>query len=302
MMTKCFYMETMRVISAISVFEKVAKNHSFSLAAKELGVSKAYVSKVVTGLEEEFGERLFIRSTRKVRLTTLGQELLEKCQAPLDILEAIRESMHNRSSLPKGVFKVSVAGAYGEDFIAPILFKMSKLYSDLKIDISFSSKNIDLLDENVDIAIRVGELKDSNLYARKISSRREYICATKKYFKENGVPKSPQELSEFNCLLGVGDSWTFTQNNRVDKVKVEGNIRSDNGRVLLKAAMDNIGIVKLPDVYVREYLESGKLVSVLDNYLLKDIPIWAVTHSRKKSSINLKHFLELLEEQLEKEK
>ena len=295
-------METMRVISAISVFEKVAKNHSFSAAAIELGVSKAYVSKVVTGLEDELGERLFIRSTRRVRLTFLGEDLFEKCQAPLDVLESIREGLLNRSSTPKGIFKVSVAGAFGEEYLAPILFEMGRLYPELKIDISFSSRNVDLLDENVDVAIRVGELQDSNLFARKISSRREYICATKKFFKENGEPKSPRELSEFNCLIGVGDSWSFNIKKTLQRVKVSGNLRSDNGRVLLKAALENIGLVKLPDVYVKEYLDSGKLVSILDQYVVKEIPIWAVTHSKKKNSTNLKHFLDLLENQLEKEK
>ncbi len=295
-------METMRVISAISVFEKVAKNKSFSAAAVELGVSKAYVSKVVNNLEEEFSERLFIRSTRKVKLTYLGEELLEKCQAPLEQLESIKESLQNHSLTPKGVFKVSVAGAFGEDYIAPILFNMSKLYPDLKLDISFSSKNVDLLDENVDVAIRVGDLKDSNLFARKISSRREHICGTKKFFKVNGEPKSPRELGEYNCLMGVGDSWSFLLKKKVEKVKLSGNIRSDNGRVLLRAALDNIGLVKLPDVYVKDYIESGKLISILDQYLVKDIPIWAVTHSKKKNSINLKHFLDLLENHLEKER
>lgn len=295
-------METMRVISAISVFEKVAKNKSFSAAAIELGVSKAYVSKVVTNLEEEFGERLFIRSTRKVKLTYLGEELLDKCQQPLDQLESIKESLQNHSLTPKGVFKVSVAGAFGEDYITPILFNMAKLYPELKLDISFSSKNVDLLDENVDVAIRVGELKDSNLFARKISSRREYICGTKKFFRDNGEPKSPRELSEFNCLLGVGDSWSFVLKKKVEKVKLNGNLRSDNGRVLLRAALDNIGLVKLPDVYVKEYIENGKLISILDQYLVKEIPIWAITHSKKKNSINLKHFLELLEKHLDKEK
>ena len=295
-------METMRVISAISVFEKVAKNHSFSAAAIELGVSKAYVSKVVTGLEDELGERLFIRSTRRVRLTFLGEDLFEKCQAPLDVLESIREGLLNRSSTPKGIFKVSVAGAFGEEYLAPILFEMGRLYPELKIDISFSSRNVDLLDENVDVAIRVGELQDSNLFARKISSRREYICATKKFFKENGEPKSPRELSEFNCLIGVGDSWSFNIKKTLQRVKVSGSLRSDNGRVLLKAALENIGLVKLPDVYVKEYLDSGKLVSILDQYVVKEIPIWAVTHSKKKNSTNLKHFLDLLENQLEKEK
>ncbi|PIK15224.1 MAG: LysR family transcriptional regulator [Halobacteriovorax sp. JY17] len=302
MVTECFHMETIKVISAISVFEKVAKNKSFSAAATELGVSKAYVSKLITGLEDEFGERLFIRSTRKVKLTFLGEDLFEKCQAPLDALNSIREGLLNRSPSPKGMFKVSVAGAFGEEYLAPILFEMAKLYPDLKIDISFSTRNVDLLDENVDVAIRVGELQDSNLYARKISSRREYICASKKFFKANGEPKSPRELAEFNCLVGVGDSWSFNIKKKVQRVKVSGNLRSDNGRVLLKAALDHIGLVKLPDVYVKEYLDNGQLISILDQYVVKEIPIWAVTHSKKKSSTNLKHFLDLLENHLDKEK
>jgi DNA-binding transcriptional LysR family regulator len=298
MLTLCFSMETIKTLSALSVFQKVAHHQSFSKAADELSVSKAHVSKLIQSLERDYGEALFYRSTRKVSLTVAGDSLLRQCLGPLTELAGISENIKRTRQTPKGSLRVTVAGAFGEEIIAPLIFELIALYPELKIELAFSTRNVDLIDDSFDIAIRVGELSNSKLIGRKISTRKEYLCASKAYLNKFGVPASPQELSDHQCLIGATDTWSILEKNQIKRVKLSGRFKSDNARVLVKAAMAGLGIVKLPDVYVDKYLSSGKLVSVLEKFMPSEIPIWALSHSKKIDSINVKVFLEMLEKKL----
>lgn len=291
-------METIRTLSALSVFQKVAHHQSFSKAAIELGVSKAHVSKLIQALERDYGEALFYRSTRKVALTVTGDSLLRQCLGPLTQLANISENIQSTRQIPKGSLRVTVAGAFGEQIIAPIIFELIERYPELKIELSFSTRNVDLVNDSFDIAIRVGELTSSKLIGRKISTRKEYLCASKAYLNKFGTPASPRELSDHQCLIGATDTWSILDKNQIKRIKINGSFKSDNARVLVKAAMAGLGIVKLPDVYVDKYLASGKLVSVLEKFMPSEIPIWALSHSKKIDSINVKVFLELIESRL----
>lgn len=289
-------METIKTMLAISAFEKVAKLESFTLAAKDLGVSKAYVSKLVKGLEDDFGEKLILRSTRKIKLTVFGEELFAQCVGHIEAIDELKNGLMNKGKNPNGIFKISVAGAYGEDVITPVLAELAKRHDNLSIEIVFSSRNVDLVAENFDAAVRVGHLPDSSLFSRKIGMRKEYVCASKSYLSKNGVPLSPGELTQYNCILGASNYWTLIENDDFRRVKVLGNFRSNNGKSLLNAALAGVGIVKLPDIYVSKYIESGELIPLLEDYTLDEVPIWVLTHSRKNNSINLKAFWEILEE------
>jgi DNA-binding transcriptional LysR family regulator len=288
-------METIRNLSALGVFEKVAKYQSFSKAAQELSVSKAYISKLIQNLEKEYGEALFYRSTRKVGLTVAGDSLLRQCEGPLAQLSRISDELRRTRQTPKGILRVTVAGAFGEEVVAPKVFELMSEYPELKIELSFSTKNVDLIDESFDIAIRVGELANSKLVGRKISTRKEYLCASKKYLNKFGTPASIQELKDHQCLIGATDTWAILEKNRIKRVKIDGGFKSDNARVLVKAALAGFGIVKLPDIYVDRYIETGELVPVLEKYMPSEIPIWALSHSKKIDSINVKVFLEKLQ-------
>lgn len=202
------------------------------------------------------------------------------------------------SKTPRGIFKVSVAGAFGEEFIAPILLELTQQYPELKVTLTFSTRKVDLIEENYDVAIRVGQLSDNNLVARKIRSRKEFICATRSYLEKWGTPHRLEDLINHNCLLGASDSWRFVEKGEIRTIRVSGNFRSNNGRVLLEGALRGIGLVKLPDLYVTPYLESGELVSILDMYMPKETPVWVLTHTKKSNSINLKAFWEILEKRL----
>lgn len=287
-------METIKDLNSILAFNKVSELLSFSKAAKELGVSKAYISKLIQKLEDELGQKLLHRSTRFVKLTLIGEEFYETSKVAIESLEIVKSQLLESAQTPHGLLRISVAGAFGEEYITPIVAKLLKEYPLLKIELIFNEKIVNLVEENFDLAIRVGQLSDSNLLAKKIAHRKEFICGSKEYLHEYGTPKKIEDLKSHNCLLGNTDYWTFNEKNQVNSIKITSRFRSNNGRSLLNAALNGLGLCRLPEIYVKKYIDSGELIPVLENQMMMEIPIWAIYQTRKNQSINIRVFLNAL--------
>ncbi len=285
-------METIKNISNIVAFTNVARFESFSLAAKEMGVSKSHLSKSVASLENELGQKLFQRSTRIVKLTIEGEKFYDTCHEALKSVAIAKENILSASDKPQGLLRVTMAGVFAEEYIAPVAARLAKLYPNLTIELSFNEKLINLVKDNFDLGIRFGKLEDSTLIARKLATRKEYICGSKDYFQENAIPKHPKELKLHQCIIGNNDTWMFREKNEQFSVKVKGNYKSNNGRALLKGALHGAGLTRLPSVYVLDHLKSGELISVLDNFMLEEVPIWAIYPSKKNQSINVRIFID----------
>ncbi|EQC45302.1 LysR family transcriptional regulator [Bacteriovorax sp. Seq25_V] len=292
-------METIKNLGNIVAFTNVARFESFSLAAKEMGVSKSHLSKSVASLENELGQKLFQRSTRIVKLTAEGEKFYETCHEALKSVALAKENILNTSDTPQGLLRVTMAGVFAEEYIAPVAAKLAKLYPNLTIELSFNEKLVNLVKENFDLGIRFGKLEDSTLIARKIASRKEYICGSKEYFENHEIPKHPKELKLHQCVIGNNDLWMFRERSEQFSVKVKGNYKSNNGRALLKGALHGAGLARLPSVYVLDHLKNGELISVLDNYMLEEVPIWAIYPSKKNQSINVRVFIEEIIKNLE---
>lgn len=282
-------MKTIKNMQALVAFEHVAKSKSYSNAAKELGVSKAYVSKLVQKLEDELGQRLFNRTTRVVTMTQAGEKFYKACSTSFDHVLKIQSEIQQKSTSPTGKLKISVAGAFGEEFIAPFVFKFLKKYPKLQVELVFEERIIDLIKESYDFAIRIGKLNDSSLISKKISQRKLFICASPEYLALNGTPKQPEHLKSHNCLSS-NNNWTLKINNKNQNYNVSGNYKSNNGRSLLKACLDSLGICCLPGEYVKPYLEEGRLVTIMESYVPKEIPIWLLTPTKKNISTSIKVF------------
>ncbi len=288
-------METIKWIQSVTVFNKVALLESYSLAALELGISKSYASKVVRELEESMGAQLLSRSTRKVTPTAIGRDLLARCSSSLGMLEHTKRSAHDLSGHVQGPLRISVAGIFGERYIAPLTIELSKKYPKLEIELNFESRMVDLIAENYDVAIRFGELEDSSLYARKIASRMEFVCASKEYLAFAGFPNHPRELSLHNCLCVGAREWIFQEEGKKLAVNVNGNYKSNNPRTILEAALAGAGIVRLPGSYVSSYIQNGELVSLLSQFTPAAKDIWVVTPYRREMNANVKVFIEEIE-------
>lgn len=289
-------METINNLNSLSAFVEVAKHSSFSKAAQALLVSKAYLSKTVQSLENELGQKLFHRTTRQVKLTREGEKFFEHCDEALKKIKQAKEDLMQTQQSPRGTLRVTMAGAFGEKFITPLALELMKKYPELHVELSFSERIVDLEQEDFDLAIRVGALHDSKVRAIKIAVRKEYICATKEYLDKFGVPKKPEDLRFHQCLLASSEQWIFQDAKKQKPFKVSGRFKSNNGRALLMATLQGHGISKLPGVYVKEWIEKGVLIPLMQEYLPHEIPIWAILPLHKKEALSTKYFLKELEQ------
>lgn len=260
----------------VSEFVAVAESENFTRAAEQLKLSTAQVSRQVSQLEERLSVKLLYRTTRKVTLTDEGRVFYQHCRAVLDGLQNAEDAVQNLQNKPKGKLKMTASVTYGERVILPLVSKFIKRYPEVSVEVYLTNKRVDVVDESYDLAIRIGELKDSNLMARKLSKRSSYICASPEYIKNYGEPHSLSELSRHNCLRGTMEHWRFTVEGKEKSIKVSGNIRYNSGYALTQAALEGIGIVQLPDYYTHAYLKQGLLVPVLEHYRIPEEAIWAV--------------------------
>ncbi|MGP5407786.1 LysR family transcriptional regulator [Psychrobacter celer] len=281
----------------ISEFVYVAEYESFTRAAKELGISTAQVSRQISALEKRLNIKLLYRTTRKVSLTEEGRVFYQHCRGVLDGLDAAEQAVSNLQSKPQGRIKLTAPVTYGEQQLLPLINDFMVQYRDIEVTAFLSNQKIDLIEGGYDLAVRIGKLSDSTMMAKKLSRRTNFVCAAPAYLKRYGTPHMLSDLRKHNCLLGTRDYWHFIENNKqanktVDQqahkptdteknLRVSGSVQYNSGHSLVDAALKGLGIVQLPDYYVQQYLASGALISVLDNYREPEESIWAIyPHNR----------------------
>jgi DNA-binding transcriptional LysR family regulator len=282
----------------ISEFVYVAENESFTLASKKMVISTAQVSRQISALEKRLNIKLFYRTTRKVSLTEEGRVFYQHCRSVLDGLDAAERAITNLQSKPQGKIKLTAPVAYGEKQILPLVNNFIKQYSDVEVSAYLSNRQIDIVEEGYDLAIRLGKLSDSTMMAKKLGKRTNYLCASPQYLEKQGVPHSISELSQHSCLLGTLDYWHFRESDREKSIRVTGRLRYNNGYSLMDAALKGLGIVQLPDYYVQQRIESGELVTLLDNYRAPDEGIWAIYPQNRHLSPKIRLLVDYLAEQL----
>lgn len=288
----------MRKWEGIEEFVAVTETNSFTAAAKRLAVSTAHVSRQINALEERLGARLFYRTTRKVTATEVGETYYLHCRQLLDNLEEAEQAVTHLQSTPRGKLRLTCSVAYGDRFIAPMVNEFVSLYPELRIQMLSTNQVVDLVQEGIDLAIRFGQLEDSSLIARKLAPRTLYVCGSPQYFSRQGQPHILSELAGQNCLLGTLDYWSFCENRKTHSIKVAGNWRCNSGPALLDAALRGIGLVQLPDYYVAEHLQSGALISVLDNYRQPDSAVWAVYPPNRHLSPKVRLLVDFLHQRI----
>ncbi|MEP5569731.1 MAG: LysR family transcriptional regulator [Halioglobus sp.] len=279
---------------SIEAFERVVRLGSFTRAADDLGVSRSHISRQINALENRLDAQLLLRTTRKVSTTDVGQAFYMQCRQVLDNIDEAERAVLDLQANPRGILRVTVAGAFGEDFIAPAALDFMAEHRDLIVELNFSNRLIDLISEGYDLAIRAGTLKDSSLIARRISTRKLLTCASPEYLQRNGTPSSIHSLTNHNCLLGTLDSWRFRENGRNQDLRVSGNWRSNNGRSLRRAARAGLGLVQLPSFYLDKDIDDGALLPVLEDYNPTDTGVWAVYPHNRHLSAKVRLFVNFL--------
>ena len=286
----------MEEFGAIPVFVAVVDNQGFSAASRQLGISKSAVSKRINQLEKHLGVRLLHRSTRKLSLTEAGARYFEHAARALNAANLAEDAVSELQGEPRGKLKISSPMSFGRLHVAPLIPKFLKRYAELEIDLVMDDRNVDLVAEGFDIAIRSGHLPDSSLVARKLAPLRQVLCASPDYLKQHGVPTQPGELVERNCILfsysGDANEWTLHRDGKTEVVAVSGNYRVNNSEALIEALRDGIGIGRLPTFVAGPDLKSGRLVALFGSYQIPDYSFYAVFPERQYLPAKVRVFLD----------
>jgi DNA-binding transcriptional LysR family regulator len=290
-------------LSAMEVFTNVVEFEGFSAAASHLGISRASVSKQVIQLEESLGARLLNRTTRRVSVTEVGEAYYERCKRVLAEVEEADLLVEQLHSEPRGTLKVSAPMSFGVAHLGPAVSDFLSEYRELSISLTLNDRFTDLIEEGFDIAIRIAQSADSSLIARRLSGVRCVMTATPEYLERKGVPTKPQDLSGHQCLsysyLASGLEWSIFGPNGATSVKVSGPLKANNGEVLLQAARQNLGVAFLPNFLVREDIQAGVLVPVLEQYRLPELSVYAVSPPNRFPARKVQAFIAFLAERFE---
>ena len=279
-------------------FIAVVETGGFTAAAATLDVSTSFVSRQVKRLEDRLDTRLLHRTTRAVRLTEMGRVYYERSREILDRLEALESDMADLQERPKGLVRITAPGLYAQRYVAPALAEFTAKYPEVSIELDTRMGLVDIVAEGYDIAVRMSALADSSLIARKLANRRMVVCASPAYLAEHGEPRQPDDLRKHNCLTLLEMHWRFAYPNEICIVKVRGNWHSDNGRALVAAAVQGIGIVRFASYYVDEELANGDLVPVLENYEVQDAATWIIYADRHHLPTRVRFLIDFLAERL----
>ena len=272
-------------LSAMRAFAKVAESGSFSTAARLLGRSKAVVSKQVAMLEGALSVQLLVRTTRQVRLSEVGRSYHERCVQVLAELDELESNVQQSQSSPRGVLRVAGPQTFAELHLSAAIREFLRRYPELKVELVLTDRVVDLVDHAFDVAIRVGQLEDSSLLARRLASSSIVTCASPAYLARRGVPRTPEQLGEHDLVIDANlrqpGTWRFRRGTRTVNVRVSGRLQVNSAVMVRHFLVSGAGIGLCPEFVVRDDLEAGRLVPLLAEFSGYDLGVYAVyPHTR----------------------
>ena len=266
-------------LQELAVFIRVAEGGSLTRAGRDLGLSQPSVSRIISELEARLGTKLLLRSTRRLTLTDAGTVFLDRARAVLADLEDAEDAARGADSL-RGTIRVAMPVLYGTREIIPRLRNFMAAHPLLRVEMTVSDARQDLVAEGADVAIRMGELHDSNYGARKLATLQRTLVAAPTYLKARGTPRTPADLEQHDCIFGPGafgrETWAFRRGTRVISVDVKGRIFTNSGPGVLASAVAGLGIAMASTVMFGTDVAAGALIAVLPAYSLEPVEVHAV--------------------------
>ena len=285
-------------LGEMEMFAAVAEQGSFTGAAHHLGVSTSAVSKYVIALESRLGVRLLNRTTRRLSLTEAGRNFREWCERiAADVSEA-EQSVASLQAEPRGVLTVNAPMSFGQRHLGPFLSDFLAHYPSVQVDMTMTDRRIDIVEEGYDIAIRIGALPDSSLVTRTLAPSRRVLCAAPAYLAQHGVPQTPADLADHNCLghssMRSAEEWPFRDPQGDITIRATGSLAVNNGDMLRLAALAGTGLALLPTFIVGPDLAAGRLRAVLCDYEPQQHPISAVYAAGRPVAAKVRAFIDHL--------
>ena len=285
-------------LTSLTTFVRVVDSGGFSAAGRRLNMSTTMVSNHVHALEERLGARLLNRTTRKVSLTEVGKAYYDRCTQILADLEQADDIAGALQSTPRGTLRIYTA-THMVPFVAPAVAEFLASYPNVKIDLTMGEREIDMIDEGIDLAIRLTPPPDSSLIVRSLATWRHVLCCSPAYLEKHGPLRQLSELTEHNCLRHVlypyGDDWHLLDpEGAAVSVRISGNLVTNSGETVRTAALQGVGISLAAGFLVAEDLEQGRLVRLLPQYRPVEFSMNAVYPHRHHLSAKVRSFIDLL--------
>ncbi|MBK7416092.1 MAG: LysR family transcriptional regulator [Dechloromonas sp.] len=272
-------------LDAMKLFVRIAELGSFAAVAQQLGVARSVVTRQIAGLEAHLGVKLMARSTRRLALTSAGTAYLEKCRVILNLVEAAETDVAEERLTPRGNIRMSLPLSFGLKRLAPMLLDFSQRYPEVGLDMDYSDRRVKLIEEGIDLSIRITRRLDGGDVARKIGTGRMQVVASKNYLAQHGRPQHPAELIHHECLGytsgGVAQNWQFKVDGQLQSFPVRSRINANNGDVLTEAAAQGLGISLQPDFIIDDYLADGRVEAILADFPVAELGIYAMLPSNR---------------------
>jgi len=287
---------------AMRAFARVVESNSFSAAARQSGHSQSLISKQIAALEAHLGARLLNRSTRRITLTNEGERYLPYCRQILEIAESAETDIGKNRGLPSGLVRIGSPSAFARHFLARQMAELLKRWPQLKIELIATDAGGSLVGQQIDVAIRFGDLEDKSLIGRRIGVTRRIAVATNEYLSAFGRPKTPEDLKQHNCLvythLATRNIWHFRGAKGPIAIPVDGNFTSNSSEAIREAALGHIGIAVMPDWLFRSEITRRKIEIILPNFEAEPLPIHIVYPSRRFIPQRIRAVVDFLEHNL----
>jgi DNA-binding transcriptional LysR family regulator len=285
----------------MGIFQRVIERGSFAGAAEDMGLSPSAVSKLITRLELRLGVRLINRTTRRLALTPEGEIYLERSRDILRAIESAEADIASARLSPRGHLRVHAFPTFAVDHLSSAMPDFLARYPRITFEFLVTNRLVDLIGDNVDIALQVGQLNDSTLVARKIVDLTQVVCASPKYLADHGRPIKPSDLARHDCLtlshIQGSRTWSFRVKGERVQVDVKGPVVADSAHMLLKLAIEGAGIIRLGDIIVARAIQDGILEPLLqDLQEPENFPLWAILPPGRQRTPKVKVFLDFLME------
>jgi DNA-binding transcriptional LysR family regulator len=283
-------------VQDMRIFARVAAVQNLSAVGTELGLTPGTISKRIQALEDELSARLFDRTTRSIRITEEGTAFLAHVERILSEIEAARASVDDKVSRPKGRLKIAAPACLGRRYVAPALCEFVRAFPEIDVHVDLHDRQVNLQEDGYDVAIRTGVLSDSSLIAKRLAPDRHVVVGSPDYFARAGCPQRPDDLAGHDCLLlGEIRQWSFSKDGVESTVRVNGPLRSNNGELLCRAAVEGLGLIRASELEVQCEQSAGKLVQVLPEYeVCTNAALWALYPSAKHLLPRMRALLDFL--------
>ena len=289
-------------LDAMQLFVRVAELGSFAAVAQQLGIARSVVTRQIAALETHLGVKLMARSTRRLTLTSAGTAYLEKCRVILNLVDAAEAGVAEERQTPRGNIRISLPLSFGLKRLAPLLLYFSQRYPEVTLDMDYSDRRVNLIEEGIDLAIRVTRRLDAGDIARRLGECRMLTLAAPDYLARHGRPIHPTELARHLCLGytsgGSTMAWQFLVDGQLESFSMRSRLNANNGEVLTEAAALGLGITCQPDFIAEPFVAAGRVVEILAEFPGPELGIYAMLPSNRHVPHRVRVLMDFLAERL----